>query len=42
VPGYAYEQPEQGFWTSVISLVEGIIQLPEPMTAEILPAEEAQ
>ncbi|MGN6273243.1 MAG: hypothetical protein ACTHMQ_09155 [Protaetiibacter sp.] len=42
VPGYAYEQPEQGFWTSVISLVEGVIQLPEPFTAEILPAEEAQ
>jgi hypothetical protein len=42
VPGYAYEQPEQGFWTAVISLVEGVIQLPEPMTAEILPAEEAQ
>jgi hypothetical protein len=42
VPGYAYEQPEQGFWTSVISLVEGVIQLPEPFTAEIMPAEEAQ
>ena len=42
VPGYAYEQPEQGFWTAVISLVDGVIQLPEPMTAEILPAEEAQ
>jgi hypothetical protein len=42
VPGYAYEQPEQGFWTSVFSLVEGVIQLPDPMTAEILPAEEAQ
>src|SRR5690606_6615763 len=42
VPGYAYEQPEQGFWISVISLVEGVIQLPEPTTVEILPAEEAQ
>lgn len=42
VPGYAYEQPEQGWWTSVISLVEGVIQLPEPMSIEPLPAEEAQ
>jgi hypothetical protein len=42
VPGYAYEQPEQGFWTAVISLVEGVIQLPEPMSIEPLPAEEAQ
>lgn len=39
VPGYAYEQPEQSFWTAVISLVEGVIQLPEPFAAEIMPAE---
>ena len=42
VPGYAYEQPEQGFWTAVVSLVEGVIELPEPVSIEPLPAREAQ
>jgi len=41
VPGYAFEQPEQGFWIAVISLVEGVIQLPEPFTAEPFPAIDA-
>jgi len=38
VPGYAYENPEQGFWTSVVSLVDGVIALPEPVEVEPLPA----
>jgi len=38
VPGYAYENPEQGFWTTVVSLVEGVIALPEPVEVEPLPA----
>lgn len=38
VPGYAYENPEQGFWASVVSLVEGVIALPEPVEVEPLPA----
>lgn len=38
VPGFAYENPEQGFWTSVVSLVEGVIALPEPIEVEPLPA----
>lgn len=38
VPGFAYENPEQGFWTSVVSLVEGVIVLPEPIEVEPLPA----
>lgn len=38
VPGFAYENPEQGFWTSVVSLVDGVIALPEPVEVEPLPA----
>jgi len=38
VPGYAYENPEQDFWTAVVSLVEGVIVLPEPVEIEPLPA----
>lgn len=38
VPGFAYENTEQGFWTAVVSLVEGVITLPEPMEIEPLPA----
>ncbi len=34
VPGYAFENPEVGFWTSIVSLVEGVIALPEPMQIE--------
>lgn len=45
VPGHAYPM-EEGWWSSVISLVEGVIALPEPIEYEIepmpmpLPAEE--
>ena len=38
VPGYAFENPEQGFWTAVVSLIEGVIALPEPVEVEPLPA----
>lgn len=38
VPGYAFENPEQDFWTAVVSLVEGVITLPEPVEVEPLPA----
>ena len=30
VPGYAMQQPE-GWWNAVVSLVEGVIALPEPI-----------
>jgi len=33
VPGYAFTQPDHGFWAAVVSLVEGVIQLPEPFDA---------
>jgi hypothetical protein len=33
VPGFAYQQPE-GWWNTVVSLVEGVIQLPEPVVME--------
>lgn len=36
VPGHAYPM-EEGWWTSVISLVEGIIALPEPIEIEPMP-----
>lgn len=43
VPGYAYRQAE-GWWSSVVSLVEGVIALPEPVEYRIepmpLPAED--
>lgn len=43
VPGYAYPM-EEGWWSSVVSLVEGVIALPEPIDYRIepmpLPAEE--
>lgn len=47
VPGYAMQQPE-GWWNAVVSLVEGVIALPEPIdpgmiepgVIEPLPAEE--
>lgn len=38
VPGYAYPQPE-GWWNSVVSLVEGVIALPEPIEVDKLPVE---
>ncbi|MFT4029253.1 MAG: hypothetical protein QM675_05200, partial [Protaetiibacter sp.] len=35
VPGYAFETtPDQGFWISIVALVEGVIALPEPMQVE--------
>jgi len=34
VPGYAYLQPE-GWYSTVISLVEGVIALPEPIEMEL-------
>ncbi len=30
VPGYAMQMPE-GWWTAVVSLVDGVIALPEPL-----------
>ena len=33
VPGYAM-QMEEGWWNSVVSLVDGVIELPEPMEIE--------
>ncbi len=33
VPGFAMPMPE-GWWTSVVSLVDGVIELPEPVTVE--------
>lgn len=36
VPGHAYPMDE-GWWSSVISLVEGIIALPEPIEIEPMP-----
>ncbi len=39
VPGYAFENPDGGFWNAVVSLVEGVIRLPEPVEVQPLPAE---
>jgi hypothetical protein len=36
VPGHAYPM-EEGWWSSVISLVEGVIALPEPIELEPMP-----
>ncbi|MCS0500744.1 hypothetical protein [Protaetiibacter mangrovi] len=36
VPGYAYENPDGDFWTTIVSLVEGVIALPEPVRIEPL------
>ena len=33
VPGFAMQHPE-GWWNTVVSLIEGIIELPEPMAIE--------
>ena len=35
VPGYAM-QMDEGWWNSVVSLVDGVIALPEPMEIEPL------
>ena len=34
VPGYAFQNPEGDFWTTIVSLIEGVIELPEPMQIE--------
>ncbi|WP_166865120.1 hypothetical protein [Salinibacterium sp. ZJ70] len=39
VPGYAYENPDGSFWHTAVSLVEGVIALPEPLEVEPLPAD---
>jgi len=36
VPGFAMQQPE-GFWNTVVSLIEGVIELPAPFDGEIMP-----
>jgi len=35
VPGYAMLQPE-GWWNAVVSLVEGVIALPEPIEPGVI------
>ncbi len=39
VPGYAMQHPD-GFWNTIVSLIEGIIELPAPVEGEILPIRE--
>jgi hypothetical protein len=39
VPGYILVN-DQGWWNSVISLIEGVIALPEPSTTDIMPMPE--
>ncbi|PZQ91781.1 MAG: hypothetical protein DI534_02140 [Leifsonia xyli] len=34
VPGYAFQNPDGGMWNTIVSLVEGVIALPEPMQIE--------
>lgn len=36
VPGYAMQHPD-GFWNTIVSLVEGVIELPPPFDGEIMP-----
>ncbi len=36
VPGYAMQHPD-GFWNTIVSLIEGIIELPAPFEGEIVP-----
>ncbi len=36
VPGYAMQHPD-GYWNTIVSLVEGIIELPEPFEGEVVP-----
>lgn len=36
VPGYALQHPD-GFWNTIVSLVEGVIELPPPFEGEITP-----
>lgn len=39
VPGFVMVH-DQGWWVSVISLIEGVIQMPEPMDYDIMPLPE--
>lgn len=36
VPGYAMQHPD-GFWNTIVSLIEGVIELPAPIEGEIMP-----
>jgi len=36
VPGFAMQNPE-GFWNTIVSLIDGIIELPAPFEGEITP-----
>ncbi|MFM2353580.1 MAG: hypothetical protein RLZZ608_986 [Actinomycetota bacterium] len=36
VPGYAMQHPD-GFWNTIVSLVEGVIELPAPFEGEVVP-----
>lgn len=36
VPGYAMQHPD-GFWNTIVSLTEGVIELPAPFEGEIVP-----
>jgi hypothetical protein len=36
VPGYAMQHPD-GFWNTIVSLIEGIIELPAPIEGEVVP-----
>lgn len=36
VPGYAMQHPD-GFWNTIVSLADGVIELPEPVVGQIEP-----
>lgn len=36
VPGYAMQHPD-GFWNTIVSLIEGVIELPAPIEGEVVP-----
>jgi hypothetical protein len=36
VPGYAMQHPD-GYWNTIVSLIEGVIELPEPFEGEVVP-----
>lgn len=39
VPGYALQHPD-GFWNTIVSLVDGVIELPAPVEGEVTPFRE--
>jgi hypothetical protein len=39
VPGYAMQHPD-GFWNTIVSLIEGVIELPAPFDGEVVPFRE--